>query len=44
MIDVRRECKVLIIGAGAAGLTCASRLISQGEKDILIYAKSYGKP
>lgn len=42
MIDVRRECRVLIIGAGAAGLTCASRLISQGEKDILIYAKSYG--
>lgn len=42
LIDERKECKILIIGAGAAGLTCGSRLINQGEKDILIYTKGYG--
>lgn len=35
-VDDRKECKILIIGAGMAGLSAANHLVKNAEPDFLI--------
>ena len=39
-VDVRDSCKILIVGAGMAGLAAANHLVKNSEPDFLILEAS----